>query len=95
MASIAQLLRFRVAQTAWATEAFASVYDASASWLAGHVGALSVAHKGRPAGIVTERDDAGKIVLMDRSSRHTQVFEIMSTRSATSPRSRRPTNAWR
>lgn len=44
MASVAQLLRLKAAQTAWSTEASASVYDANATRAYRHVGALIVAH---------------------------------------------------
>jgi signal-transduction protein with cAMP-binding, CBS, and nucleotidyltransferase domain len=79
MASVGQFLRSKLSQTVWSTQASASVYDAIAVMAHRHVGALIVAHEGRLAGIVTERDYARKIVLMDRSSRNTQVREIMST----------------
>jgi signal-transduction protein with cAMP-binding, CBS, and nucleotidyltransferase domain len=79
MATVAQFLRSKVSQTVWSTQASASVYDAIAIMAHRRVGALIVAHEGRIAGIVTERDYARKIVLMDRSSRNTPVRDIMST----------------
>jgi CBS domain-containing protein len=79
MASIEQFLRSRPSQIVWSIEASASVYDAISTMAHRQVGALIVAHEGRLSGIVTERDYARKIVLMDRSSRNTQVREIMST----------------
>src|SRR6266702_3752635 len=78
MASVAQFLRSKSSQTVWSTQASASVYDAIAIMAHRQVGALIVAHEGRIAGIVTERDYARKIVLMDRSSRNTPVRDIMS-----------------
>ncbi|WP_027778764.1 CBS domain-containing protein [Paraburkholderia caledonica] len=78
MASVAQFLRSKASQTVWSIEASASVYDAIAIMAHRQVGALIVAHEGRIAGIVTERDYARKIVLMDRSSRNTPVRDIMS-----------------
>jgi signal-transduction protein with cAMP-binding, CBS, and nucleotidyltransferase domain len=79
MASVGQFLRSKLSQTVWSTQASASVFDAIATMAHRQVGALIVAHEGRLAGIVTERDYARKVVLMDRSSRNTQVREIMST----------------
>ncbi|SKC85120.1 CBS domain-containing protein [Burkholderia sp. CF099] len=79
MASVAQFLRSKDSQTVWSTHASASVYDAIAIMAHRQVGALIVANEGRLAGIVTERDYARKIVLMDRSSRNTPVRDIMST----------------
>ncbi|CAB3696346.1 CBS domain-containing protein [Paraburkholderia rhynchosiae] len=79
MASVAQFLRSKASQTVWSTQASASVYDAIAIMAHRQVGALIVAHEGRIAGIVTERDYARKVVLMDRSSRNTPVRDIMST----------------
>src|SRR5690349_23165677 len=79
MASVAQFLRSKDSRTVWSTHASASVYDAVATMALRQVGALIVAHEGRLAGIVTERDYARKIVLMDRSSRNTPVRDIMST----------------
>ncbi|RKT22683.1 IMP dehydrogenase [Paraburkholderia sp. RAU2J] len=79
MTSVAQFLRSKTSQTVWSTQASASVYDAIAIMAHRQVGALIVAHEGRIAGIVTERDYARKVVLMDRSSRDTPVRDIMST----------------
>ncbi|MFM0342989.1 CBS domain-containing protein [Paraburkholderia sp. RL17-347-BIC-D] len=78
MASVAQFLRSKASQTVWSTQASAAVYDAIAIMAYRQVGALIVVHEGRVAGIVTERDYARKIVLMDRSSRNTPVRDIMS-----------------
>jgi IMP dehydrogenase len=79
MASVAQLLRSKVSRTVWSIEASASVYNAVAIMAHRRVGALVVAHEGHVAGIVTERDYARKIVLLERSSRDTPVSAIMST----------------
>lgn len=79
MASVAQLIRSKASQTVWSIQASASVYDAITVMAHRKVGALLVAHDRRIAGIVTERDYARKIVLMDRSSRDTPVRDIMST----------------
>ncbi|MFM0723795.1 CBS domain-containing protein [Paraburkholderia strydomiana] len=79
MTSVAQFLRSKTSQTVWSTQASASVYDAIAIMAHRQVGALIVAHEGRIVGIVTERDYARKVVLMDRSSRDTPVRDIMST----------------
>ena len=78
MASVAQFLRSKDSQTVWSTHASASVYDAIAIMAHRQVGALIVANEGRLAGIVTERDYARKIVLMDRSSKTTPVRDIMT-----------------
>jgi IMP dehydrogenase len=79
MASVEQFLRSKVSRTVWSTQTSASVYDAIAIMAYRQVGALIVVHEGRMAGIVTERDYARKIVLMDRSSRDTPVRDIMTT----------------
>lgn len=78
MASVAQFLRSKASQTVWSTQASTSVYDAVAIMAHRRVGALIVVHEGRVAGIVTERDYARKVVLMDRSSKATPVRDIMS-----------------
>ena len=54
--------------------------EQAASLMRGHkIGALPVVNKHVLVGIITERDYARKIVLMDRSSRDTPVHDIMST----------------
>jgi signal-transduction protein with cAMP-binding, CBS, and nucleotidyltransferase domain len=78
MASVAQFLRSKASQTVWSIQASASVFDAIAIMAHRQIGALIVVHDGRVAGIVTERDYARKLVLMDRSSRNTPVRDIMS-----------------
>jgi CBS domain-containing protein len=55
-----------------------SVYDAIRLMAEKGIGALVVTDGDSIAGIVTERDYARKVVLMDRSSKATPVRDIMS-----------------
>jgi CBS domain-containing protein len=57
----------------------ATVYDALKLMAEKNVGALVVLDGDRLAGLVSERDYARKIVLLDRLSRETKVKEIMTT----------------
>ena len=56
----------------------ASVYDAVKMMAEHRIGALVVLDGTEIAGIITERDYARKIVLMDRSSKTTPVRDIMT-----------------
>lgn len=56
----------------------ATVYDAIAMMDEKRVGAILVVDEGRLVGIISERDYARKVVLKDRSSKHTLIEEIMT-----------------
>ncbi|MGE5820499.1 MAG: CBS domain-containing protein [Deltaproteobacteria bacterium] len=66
----------------WVIEPNASVYDAMRLMADKGVGALLVMEGEKLAGIVSERDYARKVILQGRSSRTTQVSEIMISRVA-------------
>jgi len=79
MTSVAQVLKSKPTQDVYTIEASDSVYNAIKLMADKQIGALIVKENGAIAGIVTERDYARKIVLMDRSSKTTPVRDIMSS----------------
>ena len=65
-------------QSVWSVNAEATVFEALQRMAEKEVGALLVMDGEHVAGIVSERDYARKIVLLGRTSPHTQVREIMT-----------------
>ncbi|MFP3563525.1 CBS domain-containing protein [Paraburkholderia sp. SIMBA_030] len=79
MTSVAQLLKTKPNNTiVYTIGAADSVYEAIKLMAEKGIGALVVTDGDSIAGIITERDYARKVVLMDRSSKQTPVREIMS-----------------
>jgi len=63
----------------WSLDAEATVYEAIALMAEKGIGALLVVSEGKPAGILSERDYARKVILKGKSSKATPVREIMSS----------------
>jgi CBS domain-containing protein len=79
MTSVAQLLKTKPNPSAvYTIGADDSVYEAIRLMAEKGIGALVVTDGDSIAGIITERDYARKVVLMDRSSKATPVRDIMS-----------------
>ncbi|KAA1007256.1 CBS domain-containing protein [Paraburkholderia panacisoli] len=79
MTSVAQLLKTKPTNTGvYTIGADDSVYEAIRLMAEKGIGALVVTDGDSIAGIITERDYARKVVLMDRSSKATPVRDIMS-----------------
>ncbi|HTR08118.1 MAG TPA: CBS domain-containing protein [Paraburkholderia sp.] len=79
MTSVAQVLKSKPEQVVYTIEASDSVYTALRLMAEKQIGALLVTDGPAIAGIITERDYARKVVLMDRSSKTTAVRDIMSS----------------
>ncbi|MGA3024595.1 MAG: CBS domain-containing protein [Bryobacteraceae bacterium] len=69
----------------WTISPRASVYEAMAMMSDKNIGALLVMEDGRLSGIIAERDYARKIALKGKSSRDTEVREIMRTPVTVTP----------
>jgi CBS domain-containing protein len=63
----------------WSVDPATVVFEAIRTMSNRGVGALLVMSEGRLKGILSERDYARKVILRDRSSKMTQVREIMTT----------------
>jgi CBS domain-containing protein len=62
----------------WSVSPDATVFDALRIMADKRVGALVVLEGDRVAGIISERDYARKVILLDRGSKETAVSEIMT-----------------
>src|SRR3989338_8489787 len=79
MKSVAEILRSKPDQTVYKIAPDVSVYDALRLMADKNIGALLVVEERKIVGILSERDYARKVVLMDRSSKQTTVREVMTT----------------
>jgi CBS domain-containing protein len=77
--TVQQMLSAKGAQV-WSVPPESTVYDALQLMAEKNIGGLMVLDGGSPVGIFTERDYARKVVLQHRTSRETQVGEVMTTR---------------
>lgn len=78
MAKVKDILALK-GQSVWSVAPDASVYDAMKLMADKGVGALMVMEGPKVVGVISERDYARKVILEGRSSRTTQVREIMTT----------------
>jgi len=79
MKSAAQILKSKPERTVQSVAPSTSVFDAVKLMAEKNIGALLVMEDVKIVGMITERDYARKIVLMDRSSKETPVRDIMTS----------------
>ncbi len=84
MQTMAQLLTGKGAQI-WSISPDATVFDALQLMADKDIGALVVMERGRPVGVVSERDYTRKVILRNRSSHDTPVSTIMTAAFAAAP----------
>ena len=82
MQTVQQLLRAKGGQV-FSVAPSDSVRHAIEVMATRHVGALLVMEQGQLVGMISERDYARKVVLMDRSSKDTPVGDIMTAPAVT------------
>jgi CBS domain-containing protein len=76
--TVARVLKEKESGAVFGTSPDASVYEALQMMADKNVGALIVLDEGRLVGILSERDYARKVILLNRVSRDTRVAEIMT-----------------
>lgn len=64
----------------WSISPDATVFEGLRLMAEKNIGALLIVERGRPVGMMSERDYARKIILEGRSSRDTRIRHIMTTR---------------
>jgi len=77
MITVGKLLD-RKGHDVWSVGPEDSVFDTIKMMDEKHVGALAVMQQGNLIGIISERDYARQVILKDRTSKQTQVKEIMT-----------------
>ena len=80
MTLVSDILKTKTEHAVHTIAPTASVYDAEQTMAQKTIGSLLVVDAGQIVGMLTERDYARKIALMDRSSKATPVRDIMSSR---------------
>lgn len=79
MKTARQVLENKASQAIYSISPTATVYAALQLMADKRIGALLVMEHGKIVGILSERDYARKVILMQRTSRETLVREIMTT----------------
>jgi CBS domain-containing protein len=79
MHTVKQLLESK-GHDVWSVSPDTSVLEAIKKMADKRIGALLVLDRGKPVGIVSERDYARKVILQGRSSQETPVKDVMTTR---------------
>ncbi|HSX89481.1 MAG TPA: CBS domain-containing protein [Pseudomonas sp.] len=78
MKTVAEILRSKPHAAVYSVSPTTTVLDAIKLMAEKSIGALVVLDKGRLAGIVSERDYARKVALLERSAFGAQISEIMT-----------------